>query len=210
MARTSVANAEHKPGLLVGLAHRGEREGRRLGRARALHSPLQTLGVAFVQRRGRRHQPVGDLDASAGKDEFSGHKPVPLVTPAEENLRHRLGAIDQNKRGRIPRFYIGKGLVAHRVNQSLSTIGHGTGHNHAFAFVFHEPLPRRPLPSDLRAIFRFGWDRCPVPRSAPDFSSFTSRKRKAPATGAASTSSTVTGSPSRYVSAPPTKAWLAS
>ena len=101
-------HAEHQPGFLIGLAHRGERIGRRFRGARPFHPPHQRSQMTVIERGGDRHQPVGRLDAAAGKDEFARQEAMPLVTAAEQHLRDRLGAVDQNQRRRIPRFDVGK------------------------------------------------------------------------------------------------------
>ena len=101
--RPLARDAEHQPGLFIGLADRGKRERGRLSEARPLGAQHQPGEVAVVEPRRSRHQPVGRFDAAARKDEFAGQEPVPLVTAAEQHLRHGLGAVDQDQGRGIPR-----------------------------------------------------------------------------------------------------------
>ena len=188
--------AEHQPGFLVGFADGGERVAGSLDFARPLHPQHQAFGISHVERCRRRHQPIGGLNAAARKNEFAGKKFVTFVAAAEQNLRHAFGAIDQNERRRVPRPQIGERAIARGASQPVGAIAllitsHRTG-----TVVTHEFLPRGPRRSVCRPPFRCCCGRC-LARSLVVGASRISRKRNAPATGAASTSSTVTASPSR-------------
>ena len=84
-----------------------------------------------MEPRRSRHQPVGRFDAAAREDEFAGQEPVPLVTAAEQNLRHGMGAVDQNQGRRIPRPDIGIALIAQRPVKPFGTVGGAAAGRHA-------------------------------------------------------------------------------
>ena len=188
--------AEHQAGFFVGLADGGERVGRRFGKARPLHPPHQALDVARVQRRGHRHQPVLDLDPAAGKNKFAWQKAMPLVAASEQDFRHRSGAIDQDQGRGIARSQIGRGLIANRARKPLGAVVHRAASDHRFGIVFHRFLPLCPdfsRPDDRfppGAIVRCSFGLCRVRSALPACAACSSRKRSAPATGAASTNST--------------------
>src|SRR5262249_7906453 len=134
-----------------------------------------------------RHALVGGIDPAAREDELSRHELVALMALAEQHLGHATGAVDQDQgRGvlrtdRLERE-VAVDLVhaAHELVHPGNTVGGGLVMRGRFpprAWDLREPRGR-PAPVPLRLSER-------------------SSKRSAPATGAASTRRTVTGSPSR-------------
>ena len=79
---------EAQPGLLAGLADRGDRQ--RLGpRGRDLRAALQQVGLELPgNRRGHRNAVIGLVDTAAGKDELAGHEHDLVVALADQDLRH--------------------------------------------------------------------------------------------------------------------------
>ena len=199
------SRAEHQAGFLVGFADGGERIAGALTRS-AVDAQHQPRGVARVQRRSSRHQPIGGLNAPAGKHEFPGQELWLLVAASEQHLRHAFGAIDQNQRGGIARPQIGeRSIAAALVSRSVRSSPCLSARRRTRTVVTHECLPRSPRRFARRADFSLLLRPVSSPFALRLCAARTSRKRNAPATGAASTSSTVTGSPSRYVAALPTK-----
>jgi hypothetical protein len=56
-----------------------------------------------------------------------------LMPAAEQHFRHRMGAVDENERGGIPRLQIRKSLVANGTREPLGSICHDTGFDHRVA-----------------------------------------------------------------------------
>ena len=119
--RPGTRSTEHQPGLLVGFTHRRQCVACCLDGTRPFHARHQTPDMAFVQRSGGGHLAIGRLDAAAGENEFPGHELVALVAAAEQHLRHRLAAVDEDKGGGVPRLDVRKRLIA-IVRVSRSTL----------------------------------------------------------------------------------------
>ena len=184
--------AEQQAGLLEGLADRGERQRARLGGARPLHAAHQLRLGARIERRADRHLPVGGIDPAAGKHELAGHEDMAVMALAEQHLRRlaRCGRAGSASRRRAA-CTLGWPGSALRVGEAFGRVGH----RRAFPSRFC-------LGTACRGGARCGSaarDARTAARCAPrhDAAFRSSSKRSAPATGAASTSLTVTRSPSR-------------
>ena len=166
------------------------------GKARAysgLGSATRSSEFLFhfrMQFARRRHGAVKRLDAPAGKHKLAGHEFVAGVAAAEQHFRPGgVGAVDQHQRRGVTRLAVGERLVAFLIGHPLGPELSEVLRHRAFRCFrrCRECLPRS---------CRDG--RCCVGRRlASTRPSERSSKRSAPATGAASTSFTVTGSPSR-------------
>src|SRR5262245_60772749 len=178
-------HAEQETGFLGGFAERSQSKSAREVSSR-LRDPLQQLFLGIrMQLADRRHQAVECLDAPTGKDKFARHEFVPGMTAAKQHFRSMCGPIDQHKRGSVARLAVRKGHVALR-------------HSHALGPKFSEVLRHRAF----RRLPRWRYSCCRSSRRGRGNGrlrrpSDKISKRRAPATGAASTSFTVTGSPRR-------------
>ena len=127
LAGLDAAHAEQQPGFLERLADSGKRERLRLGGARALQALHQVRLSMGIERPRHRHQPVGGIDPAAGKDVASRHEFVALMALAEQDLRHRAGAVDQDQRRGILRPHIRRREVALDLVHPLDEAGHSLG-----------------------------------------------------------------------------------
>ena len=100
--------AEAKPGLLAGLADRGDRRATCARPAEIFGLPLSRFCFELFGDGSRdRHAIIRLVDAPAGKDELAGHEHHLVVALADQHFWDRAGAIDQDQRRRIPRPVIG-------------------------------------------------------------------------------------------------------
>ena len=89
----------------------------RLRRARPPHVQHQLGFGARIERRANRHQPVGRIDAAAGKHEAARQERVTLMALAHQHLGRRPAAVEQDQRRGVLRRHVG--MAAHRVGAEL-------------------------------------------------------------------------------------------
>ena len=159
--------ADQQPGFLERLADGGEGERARLVAGRALHMLHQPRLDPGIERRRDRHLAVGGLDPAARKHELAGQEFVAVMTAAEQHLRRRTGAIDDDQGRGVLRTDGGRGLIAIGVGQALGArgvIAHrlvsviGFSVQRGVLFALGVPIESmhavRPLPSDDCALDR--------------------------------------------------------
>ena len=106
-----------------------------------------------------RHLAVARLHAAAGKHQLAGHEFQAGVALAEQHLRQRAGAVDDDQRRGIARLQVRMALVALDLGEALGEVSHSSLRRLAcfdFDFGRSKRLPRRGRASATLLIAPFG------------------------------------------------------